>query len=50
MIDDLQRGVNLILDRYAYSGVAFSSAKVLLLYLYIFILILGIRFRMVQKL
>lgn len=28
MIEDLEKGVNLILDRYAYSGVAFSSAKV----------------------
>jgi len=27
-LEELQKGNNLILDRYAYSGVAFSSAKV----------------------
>ena len=29
MLEDLQNGTNLILDRYAFSGVAFSSAKVI---------------------
>jgi thymidylate kinase len=27
MIDDLKKGVTLIVDRYAFSGVAYSAAK-----------------------
>ena len=27
MMEQLQQGINLVVDRYAYSGVAFSSAK-----------------------
>jgi dTMP kinase len=27
MLDDLKQGTSIILDRYAYSGVAFTSAK-----------------------
>lgn len=35
MLDDLQNGTNLILDRYAFSGVAFSSAKVLFIFFFL---------------
>lgn len=27
IVEELQQGTNLVVDRYAYSGVAFSSAK-----------------------
>ena len=48
IIQSLEAGISLVCDRYAYSGVVYSAAKVIILSLCIFkMLIIGIELRMV---